>query len=387
MYWSVYSSDDAHLDGGAIDTRSSKELTSALATCAASHGVESTLAGNEASTPDLSRTLRVHGTVDELALNGALSALVPGPLRERATGAAPVANLLISLAPDLAMVPWPVVDLFRDRDGRRHSLLDAYTLRFVPALSVVADTRRQRSSRWPHSDLRLLLSCDYLGEYEARPPKPAAIQLGSPAQRRVHPSVLPATSVNFVAALRRSRPGTRGITFIRAHYESVPDLASDMLDSGTGDDVSGLIQWHEDPGQSGIALFDGLLPAGFLCVRDEERGQMLVDLTSHVIAACCSSAGLRPFNGGEALGLAASCLRGGATCVIATAVDVLNCAFADELDDLLLAGLRSHGDHFAALHDVQLDLQRRWRRASSASAETADAHPIVWAYYQAFGIE
>ena len=135
----------------------------------------------------------------------------------------------------------------------------------------------------------------------------------------------------------------------------------------------------EDPAGSGLMLHDGVLPAGFLCVRDTVSDELIVRLPSHVILSCCSSAGIRRFNGGESIGLTASCLRGGARCVIATAVDIFNWPFTERLDDMLITEVRAVHDHFSALRNVQLRLLDRWREYEDVECPQDGPHPIVWA--------
>ena len=81
----------------------------------------------------------------------------------------------------------------------------------------------------------------------------------------------------------------------------------------------------------------------------------------------------------------------GARQIIATAVDLLQSEFTDRMDGLLLRRMSDERQSWRALRTLQTEMMFEWERGMMATERTTnsfeDVTPLVWAYYQAFGVE
>jgi CHAT domain-containing protein len=278
--------------------------------------------------------------------------------------------LFISCAPELAAIPWPVLPVDQQASPVTR-LVERFDLRFVPSLALLrltSETSRYRASD-REGEIPLLLTCDYFPQGDAPPQLPARRARTVLAAKELcigEPGAQEATAVNLVRFLRSLPPGTEGVAFFRTHYE-----------------------WSEaSPSFSGIALADEILPSGLIGSRDESTGNPVLNLPSTVVMSCCSTSGNRSRNGGESLGLAPLAMMAGARRVIATSVEIRHTAFTLALDDMLIDIAVRPGDHFEALHALQLRLLSEWRHYSLRDVETlrdTTPTPDIWAHYLAYG--
>jgi len=200
-------------------------------------------------------------------------------------------------------------------------------------------------------------------------PRAAWRLLGTPVHASSNGKVQLATLENLAAALRTLSPGQPGLAFFRAHH--------DRRDG--------------DPSISGLDLQNATFQAGMLWVTDGATGQPILPVPSRVILSCCSSAPTAERSGAESLGLVSGCLRSGANHVFATGVDVPNASFTNAWDDMLIELMLTADDPVRALRDLQLRMLREWqvyslRGSADDMYDIRDPLPIVWAYYQAYGI-
>jgi hypothetical protein len=346
LYW-VLSSDGAPIDGGAIDVVGDEPLCVALSLVSLRARVDPPWpVSDRVAGIDVDRYLTVADDPEERELAAALARVLPVALLRPGD---PGRRLFLSVAPELAPVPWPIVALDQP-PGPATRLIERFELRFLPSLAIL-DRVASAVPVGAGPELPFLLSCDYFPAAVSRPPARKA-QTTLAAHE--------ATTMNVLRFLRVLPPGADGMAFFRTHYEWV----------------------DADPGSSGIALADEILPSGMLAARDEVTGRTLLGLPSTVVMSCCSTSGSRERNGGESLGLAPIAMLAGARRLIVTAVEIRHTAFTVVLDDMLIDLALRRTDHFAELRALQLRLLDDWRRGDQPVPPT----PEIWAQYQAFGV-
>jgi hypothetical protein len=343
----VLSRDGAPADGGAIDVAGDEPLCVVLSLVSLRARVDPPWpVPDRVAAIDMDRYLTVADDPDERALAAALARVLPVALLQPGD---PGRRLFLSVAPELAAVPWPIVALDQP-SGPATRLIERFELRFLPSLAILSRVA-PAAPAGAGSELPFLLSCDYF---------PAAISRPPVRKAQTTLTAYEATTMNVLRFLRTLPPGTDGVAFFRAHYEWV----------------------DADPGSCGIALADELLPSGMLAAHDKVTGQRLLHLPSTVVMSCCSTSGHRERNGGESLGLAPIAMLAGARRLIVTAVEVRHTAFTVALDDMLIDLALRRTDHFAELRALQLNLLNDWRCGGQSLLPT----PEIWAQYQAFGV-
>lgn len=371
IFWTV-SRRTGPIDGGYIDLTADSSLRDALIVCCEGNRLPVPWQGSGSSPQDLEQALRVCGSAEELALTGTLAGLLPPQIRQKAeTGQADAAasRLLISPAPELAGVPWPVLPV----DGSPElpvRLIERYELQFVPSLVTIADVvpanDYQEAKRVPYA-----MSCDYLiPDTFPAPPRAAAVRFGTAQQRTDHPDISLATPQAVASFLRSLEPGLPGLITFRTHFNSVAG----------------------DPTASGFELSGGTLEAGWLLPRDLRADRTVLALTSRVLLSCCSTSAAQERYGGESLGLVAACLHSGARLIVATSVNILQTSFTNELDGLLIEMMLASHSHVRGLHVLQSQMLRDWRSSNKPQSHATGNDikaplPVVWAYYQAYGVD
>jgi tetratricopeptide (TPR) repeat protein len=367
LFWTLSTGND--VSGGIISLGNDADLSAALGTCAASHG-RSPIVQLDEQPGDLASALRRADTFDEFEVSLPLARLLPQPLRTalQAHSQSDPLALAVSLAPELSVVPWPIVPIAPATDAQR--LIEVCTLQYLPSALTLVSMRRGDNAPAP---VPFKLSCDYVKEDDQRDvashPKGAEVCLGTPKQSAEFPSVWVARLDDLVAVLRRDPPGASGLAFFRTHYKRIAN----------------------DPLSSGLELQNGRAESGMFFVTDQVHQGPIIPLPSRVIFSCCSTSPAADRGGGETLGLVAGSLRSGAVRVVATGVDVDHVPFTDYWDDLLIAMMIGASDHAAGLRLLQLRMLNDWRmyslRGGSPRAEVGAGDPLVtvWAYYHAYG--
>jgi hypothetical protein len=348
LYWGLWRSGKT-LGAGSFRPCEHRSLFDSIATLAAMHAVESPWStGAEPS--DALALLNEAESVDERELTDPLTELLPPALRQAITDAE--IELVISPAPEISFLPWPIIPLDSDSGLR---LIERATLRFMPSAAAVDPVRAHTET----VNQPFLITCDDpMGDLIPSEPRPALRRFGSADRAANHDDVEVATAAAVIAALQELEAGTPGLAFFRGHAS-----------------------WDDnDPTQSSLVMVGGDgIPAGLLFAHDTRTGRPAVPLPNTVVLSCCSTSGLRGRHGGEALGLVAGCLAAGASRIYSTNVDLLETPETCAMDDQLIAAALAPGDHFHRLRAVQLKRLEHWRTDS-------DANPATWAHFQAFGV-
>ena len=370
IFWTV-SHRTRPTDGGYIDLTADPALRDALTVCREGNRLPVPWPGGD-SPQDLEQALRVCDSAEELALTGRLARLLPPPIRHKAemgqTGAA-ISRLLISPAPELAGVPWPVLPVAGSPELPVR-MIERYELQFVPSLATIADVVPAGDCQ-EAKGIPYVMSCDYLTpDTFPAPPRAAAVRFGTAEQRAGHPDISIATPEAVASFLRSLEPGLPGLITFRTHFNSIAG----------------------DPTASGFELSGGTLEAGWLLPRDLRAGRTVLALTSRVLLSCCSTSAAQERYGGESLGLVAACLHSGARMIVATSVNILQTSFTNELDELLVEMLLASHSHVRGLHVLQSQMLRNWRNNNKSESresgnDITDSLPIIWAYYQAYGVD
>ena len=357
-------------EGGYIDLNDDPDLRDALTICCDGNRLPVPWPGSSPPSQDLLEVLQICDSPEELDLTRRLGRLLPAQIFQPAEpdqGAAP--RLLISSAPDLACVPWPILPLAGVPDTPVR-LIERYELQFVPSLATIADVvpglTAEAAKRIPFA-----MSCDYLVP-DALPalPRSAEVRFGTAEQHTGNGDILLATPEAVASYLRSLKPGTPGLTAFRTHFNSVGG----------------------DPTASGFELNGGTLEVGWLLPRDPQAGRTILGMTSRVLLSCCSTSAAQERHGGESLGLVAACLHAGARMIIATSVDILHTSFTNAFDELLTKMMLESQSHVRGLHALQTQMLHDWRGRKGMGLKTGDSDihdplPIVWAYYQACGTD
>lgn len=370
IFWTV-SRRTGPTDGGYIDLTADPALRHALTVCCEGNGLSVPWPGG-GSSQDLEQALRVCDSAKELALTGQLARLLPPQIRHKTeTGQADAAasRLLISPAPELAGVPWPVLPVGGSPELPVR-MIERYELQFIPSLATIADVvpagDYHEAKRVPY-----VMSCDYLiPDTFPAPPRPAEVRFGTAQQRAGHPDISLATPEAVASFLRSLEPGLPGLITFRTHFSSIAG----------------------DPTASGFELSGGTLEAGWLLPRDLRAGRTVLALTSRVLLSCCSTSAAQERYGGESLGLVAACLHIGARMIVATSVNILQTSFTNELDELLTEMMLASHSHVHSLHLLQSQMLRDWRSDNKLKTHINGSDikaplPVIWAYYQAYGVD
>ena len=77
--------------------------------------------------------------------------------------------------------------------------------------------------------------------------------------------------------------------------------------------------------------------------------------------------------------------------IVATSVNIPHTSFTNEFDLTLIEMMLECQSSVSALHELQCQMLRNWQRRSSSGihdsgGDICDPLPIVWAYYQTYGI-
>ncbi|QTE03134.1 CHAT domain-containing protein [Streptomyces cyanogenus] len=362
IYW-VLSRDSRPFTGGVINLLSDDGLCQALSIASLRYKITpSWQMPPSVRDFDLTGYLEFADASEELAFTSALTRLLPAEVREHNV---PGQRLLLSCAAELAPIPWPIlpVDMATSPVTR---LIERFELRFLPSLAIL-DQFDGRATAERRGELPFLLACDYFPtDGPADPPLARRARSVLTAKERCAETAgsLEARATNVVQFMRTCTPGTEGVVFFRTHYHWAPN----------------------DPGSSGVALADGVLPSGLLAARDQRTGHPLLGLPSTVVMSCCSTSGGRERNGGESLGFAPLAMLAGARRLIVTSVNIEHTSFTLALDDMLIDLAVQPDDHFAGLRELQLRLLEEWRRHSPPGAlRNTTPLPSIWAHFQAFG--
>ena len=371
IFWTV-SRRPGRIEGGYIDLNADPALRDALTVCCDGNRLPVPWPGSGPASHDLQQALMVCDSPEELDLTGKLARLLPRQIfqgAEPGQANAAASRLLMSPAPDLSCVPWPILPIGGPADTPVR-LIERYELQFVPSLATIADAVSaaddQGAKRIPFT-----MSCDYLvPDAFPTPPRAAEVRFGTAQQHADHSDISLATPEAVASFLRGLEPGTPGLTTFRTHFNSVGG----------------------DPTASGFELNGGTLEVGWLLPRDPRAGRTILGMTSRVLLSCCSTSAAQDRYGGESLGLVAACLHSGARMIIATSVNILHTSFTNAFDELLTEVMLESQSHVYGLHVLQTQMLRDWRGNSKIEihASDSDIHdplPVVWAYYQACGTD
>jgi hypothetical protein len=370
IFWTI-SRRTGPTDGGYIDLTADPALRDALTVCCEGNRLLVPWPGG-GSSQDLEQALRVCDSAEELALTGLLARLLPPQVRhklEKGQAAAAASRLLISPAPELAGVPWPILPVAGSPELPVR-MIERYELQFVPSLATIADV--VQAGDYPEAKrVPYVMSCDYLTpDTFPAPPRAAAVRFGTAQQRAGHPDISLATPEAVASFLRSLEPGLPGLITFRTHFSSIAG----------------------DPTASGFELSGGTLEAGWLLPRDLRAGRTVLALTSRVLLSCCSTSAAQERYGGESLGLVAACLYSGARMIVATSVNILQTSFTNELDELLIEMMLASHSHVRGLHVLQSQMLRDWRSSNKLKSHMGGSDikaslPVIWAYYQAYGVD
>jgi CHAT domain len=368
IFWTAVSR-SRPTEGGYIDLDVDQALREALTICYDGNRLQAPWRANGQPPRHFDQALRICDSPTELDLTGRLARLIPPPiLRTPESGhSSTPTRLIISPAPDLSCVPWPILPIGGPPDAPVR-LIERYELQFMPSLTTVYEAisadREQDPGRVPFT-----MSCDYLVP-DALPPLPrtAKVRFGTGRQHADDPAILLATPEAVAAYLRSVRPGEPGLIAFRTHFNSAAG----------------------DPTASGFELNGGMLEVGWLLPRDRNAGRTILGMTSRVLLSCCSTSAAQERHGGESLGLVAACLRSGASMIVATSVDIPHTSFTNQFDELLTEMMLGNTSHVRGLHSLQIQMLRKWRGITEEAVKTkewdiSDPLPVIWTYYQAFG--
>ncbi len=369
LFWTVWSLED-HIDGGQIDLNVDQRLRAALTACYEGNGMRPPWRTGGLPAFDLNQALLHCDSPDELELTRTLANLIP-PRISHCTGKARAntpPRLLISPAPDLSCVPWPILPIGGPADSPAR-LIELYELQFAPSLASIAaaaTTDAHQQEPVPYT-----MCCDYFEpDNFPAPPQRATARFGTAHRRASDPDTLLATPEAVASFLRHLNPGSQGLTVFRTHFSS----------------VSG------DPTASGFELYGGTFEVGWLLPHDRQAGRPILGMTSRVLLSCCSTSASQERYGGESLGLVAACIGCGARMIIATSVNIPHTSFTSVFDHLLTEMMLNNSSHVSGLHNLQCQMLREWRNSGGLGIQLGNADiraplPVVWAYYQACGPE
>jgi len=362
LFWAL-AFDGVPIDGGEIRLSDDVALRESLTIVTVANRLQTRWRVDPTLDVNLDHRLARADSFDEITLTAPLAALIPPALR---TTSETPRRLILSPAPELAGIPWPIIPVDPEVQPTRR-LIEEFELHFAPSLASLADVP-PREQLQPAAQIPFLFSCDFYPD----DPSPIAargarVRFGPSSRIATESEVQPATSEGLLRTLAEIRPGAYGLGYFRTHF-----------------------QWQEfAPTESGFVLEDDLLPSGWLFVAD--AGRPLAGLPSRLILSCCSTTGLRGRFGGESLGLVAASMWCGAREIIATSIDVRQTAFTNALDEMLIKMALTSACHIGGLRALQLRLLNEWRRYSALGIADDDGgdwspSPAIWAYYQACGL-
>ena len=266
-------------EGGYIDLNANPDLRDALTVCCDGNRLPAPWSGSGLESPDLQEALRVCDSAEELGLTGRLALLIPQQIllgANHVRASATASRLLMSPAPELSSVPWPILPVGGAMDNPVR-LIEQYELQFVPSLATIADIDPTAGGQAPQR-IPFTMSCDYIvPDAFPAPPRAAAIRFGTEQQHVDDPDILLATPETVASFLRGLEPATPGLTAFRTHFNSI-----------TG-----------DPTASGFELNGGTLEVGWLLPRDTRANRTILGLTSRVLLSCCSTSATQERYGGN----------------------------------------------------------------------------------------
>jgi hypothetical protein len=391
--------------GTAVDVFPGSELERSLSSLSAIYNEPGWL-GADPDAAGVNAAFGQPGSWEESRLTEPLRELIPASVLAACLNDVTASHVLVlSVAPELSILPWPLIPLEARETDRR--LIEACELRFcaasLPLIQVAATTPAAR----PSVPLPFLLSCEYFDtpgpDTTDSRPRDARRRYGPPDPATQVPGVSEATLDNVLSGLRSLSPGQPGLAYFVGHCATKTDedmqgqvrkIREGMIWPNHGEsqitEEENLLKETalRDPRRSGLALCDHrLLTAEALL---SGSGGTALALPSHLVLSACATA-MTASPGGEALGLAAAALHCGARHIVATAVSVPRSQFARAWDDQLIAALAANPDHFAALRGLQIEALQQWKTQTSPGQHADPDHcffpdPYTWAYYQALGI-
>lgn len=308
------------------------------------------------------------GTFEERIATLTLGQLLPETLVAALHGASaehPL-SLVIAAGRGLDGVPWPIVQIATpDTGGFR--LIERACIRHW----LSSDVESARAGRPVSEDeLPILVAIDDPEDNLAG--RSAFLKANSLAYFSGESPIPNAKEAVKRALYDHCDDGALGVFFYRGHATSFDDPAHVAI--AVPEATPGNVEESHISSGEFFGRFDG--------------GERFLPLPSRVVLSCCSSSSGSLF-GGEALGLAAACVRGGgAQEVIATGYDVIDCSFTSAFDDMLAGALVDPSPHDAVLRRLQVRMYDEWRTFSvRGGIELGDdirfPHPLVWAMYQA----
>lgn len=371
IFWTAVSR-SGPTEGGYIDLNGDHALREALTMCYDGNRLQAPWRASGQPPRNFYQALGTCDSPSELDLTGRLARLLPPLILQtlESSDAATPTRLIISPAPELSCVPWPILPIGGPPDAPIR-LIERYELQFMPSLTTVDETISACREQDDQERVPFKMSCDYLVP-DPLPPllRRAEVRFGTARQHADAPAILLATPEAVASYLRGVRPGEPGLIAFRTHFNSAAG----------------------DPTASGFELNGGTLEVGWLLPRDRNAGRTILGMTSRVLLSCCSTSAAQERHGGESLGLVAACLHSGARMIIATSVDIPHTSFTNQFDELLTEMMLENPSHVRGLHSLQIQMLRKWRGITEEVAETngwdiSDPLPVVWTYYQAFGID
>jgi len=369
LFWTLWLPGGS-VEGGQIDLETDHDLRWALTACCEGNGMRPPWPISGLRAFDLNEALLHCGSPSELELTRALGHLMPAQLSAAAQGKSAFRHrprLLISPAPELSCVPWPILPIGPQAESRMR-LIEFYELQFIPSLASIAAAPPAAAQQ--QETVPFTMSCDYFEpDNFPAPPQKSAFRFGTARQRATDPGIALATPEAVATFLRHLDPGSPGLTVFRTHFVSVGG----------------------DPTASGFQLDNGRLEVGWLLPRDVKAGRTVLGMTTRVLLSCCSTSAAQERYGGESLGLVAACISCGARMIIATSVNIPHTSFTNRFDERLTEMMLGSASHVRGLRDLQCQMLREWRgnggrNIGSAGGDINDPLPIVWAYYQACGL-
>jgi hypothetical protein len=347
-------------------------LRDALTVCCDGNRLPAPWPSSAQASQDLHDALRVGDSPKELELTGRLARMIPQRIlldTNNRQMCAAKSRLLMSPAPELSSVPWPILPIGGPSDNPVR-LIERYELQFIPSLAIISDIVSSVGGPAPNN-VPFVMSCDYIvPDAFPTPPRAAKVRFGTAQQQADDATIMLATPEAVASFLRGLEPATPGLISFRTHFNSVGG----------------------DPSASGFELNGGSLEVGWLLPRDARAGRTILGLSSRVLLSCCSTSAAQERYGGESLGLVAACLRSGAQMIVATSVNIPHTSFTNAFDDMLTAMLLDCESHVRGLRILQTQMLRIWRSSKEAGvyaseSDIQDPLPVVWAYYQACGVD
>ena len=273
----------------------------------------------------------------ESRLAGRVGALLPQVVRSAVETSTVRATICMSLAPEIAHIPWAWV-----RVGQRR-LVEAFDTVIVPPASLV-----------PGADTDVDKAC---------PVALAVINPGNDLEAAEQTRDLLPVDVRIVDAATTAPIRQLGALLRTAPYDSTLFLAchTDVMDGHRGFVFAPLDEFGRED---------------VLFAKDIARQDTAHPMPRQVIALACSIADLSSASAGEWTVLGTSLIQAGARRALVTAYPIFSLA---EVDRTVLAGTQSGEPLHVTLARLQLGMLDRWRLRDASAA------PLRWAGLQLFG--